>query len=572
MEDRIWHHSYPENVPISLEPYPEHSLYKFLDDAATRFPDNPAIAFLGAHMTYAELANHVTRFAGALVKRGVARGDRVGLILPNSPQYVIAYYAALRIGAIAVGNNPLYTKRELQHQLNDAGCKVVIALDQLYPTLEAIRSDLPALEQVVITRVTDYMKPPLKWLAPLKFRMEARSEGRRWPPVAKDANVLWWNDLLGESNPVPPIAAVDARTDVAALVYTGGTTGLAKGTMLSHYNLVANLLQSKAWFPDLEDGKEAAMCILPFFHSYGMTVAMNTAIHRAAKLILIPRPSDMHQVLKDVAKERPTLLPGIPRLYIAITDAAAAKGVDLSSIRACLSGAAKLPRAVAERFEAATGGVISEGFGMTESSPVTHSNPFDGVRKEGSVGLPLPDTDCRIVDLEDPAHSLGVDEEGELWISGPQVMLGYWNKPDETASTLTPDRWLRTGDVVRMDADGYFFIVDRIKEMIIVSGFNVYPTEVEEVLYKHPKVAKAAVIGVPDDTTGEAVKAFVVLREGETATKEEIVAWCEDPETGVTRYRIPKQIEFRDAIPETMTGKVLRRVLVEEERQARAGG
>lgn len=572
MEDRIWYRSYPDDVPTSLEPYPEHSLYELLRNAAALFPNNPAIAFLGAHMTYAELEDHVERLAGALVARGVAKGDRVGLILPNSPQYVIAYYAALRIGAVAVGNNPLYTRRELQHQLNDAGSKVVIALDQLYPTLAAIRGDLPTLEQVVVSRVTDYMKPPLKWLAPLKFRKEAKEAGRPWPPVEPGADVSWWNDLLEEDNPIPPIAEVDSRRDVAALVYTGGTTGLAKGTMLSHYNLVANCVQAKAWFPDLKDGKEAGMCILPFFHSYGMTVAMNTGIHRAAKLILIPQPSDMDRILKDIAKEQPTLLPGIPRLYIAITDAAAKKGVDLSSIQACFSGAAKLPRAVAERFEATTGGVISEGFGMTESSPVTHSNPMHGVRKEGSVGLPFPDTDCRIVNLEDPSRDLGVDEEGELWVAGPQIMLGYWNKPEETATTLTRDGWLRTGDVVRMDEDGYFYVVDRIKEMIIVSGFNVYPTEVEEVLYRHPKVSKAAVIGIPDDITGEAVKAFIVLREGETATKEDLVAWCEDPETGVTRYRIPKQIEFRDSIPETMTGKVLRRVLVEEERRARASG
>jgi long-chain acyl-CoA synthetase len=569
MDDRIWLRSYPDDVPESLAPYPEYSLYEFLENAATRFPDRPATAFFGAHMTYAQLEDHVKRFAAAMAAAGVNKGDRIGLILPNCPQYVIAYYGALRIGAIAVGNNPLYTHRELSHQLSDAGCKVIVALDQLYPTLAAIRDDLPMLERVVVTRITDYMKAPLKWLAPLKFRRDAKATGQPWPPVPAGAAVSWWTDMMAEPNPVPPVAEVDARNDVAALVYTGGTTGLAKGTMLSHYNLVANCIQGRAWFPDLRDGEESSMCLLPFFHSYGMTVVMNTGILLAGKLILIPRPSDMDHVLKDIAKEQPTLLPGIPRLYISVTDAAAKKGVDLSSIRACFSGAAKLPQAVAERFEAATGGKIAEGFGMTESSPVTHANPINGVRKVGSIGLPFPDTDCRIVDLGHRDREVGIGEEGELWVSGPQVMLGYWNRPEETANVITGE-WLHTGDVAKMDEDGYFYIVDRIKEMIIVSGFNVYPTEVEEVLYRHPKVAKAAVIGVPDDTTGEAVKAFIVLREGETATTDEIVTWCRDPEVGVTRYRIPKQIEFRDSIPETMTGKVLRRVLVEEDRQARA--
>lgn len=569
MEERPWHKSYPDNVPTTLEPYPEHSLYEFLRGAAANFPDRPATAFLGAHLTYSQLHAEVKRLAGALAAAGVGKGDRVGLILPNCPQYVIGYYAALRLGAIAVGNNPLYTQRELGHQLRDAGCKVVIVLDRFHPDLEAVRADLPDLEQVVVARIADYLPAPLKWLAPLKFRQEAKAEGRPWPPVAENADVRWWKDLLSERNPTPPIAEVDAHKDVAALVYTGGTTGLSKGAMLTHYNLVANCVQGKAWFPGRIDGEDSGMCILPFFHSYGMTVEMNNGIYRAAKLILIPNPSDMDQILKAIEKERPTLMPGIPRLYIAITEAAQQEGVDLSSIEACLSGAAKLPVAVMERFESATGGKVVEGYGLTETSPSTHANPINGLRKEGSVGLPLPDTDCRVTELDDPSREVASGEEGELLISGPQVMAGYWKRPEETERVMS-DGWFRTGDVVRMDEDGYFYIVDRLKEMINVSGFNVYPSEVEEVLYRHPAVAKVAVIGVPDDMTGEAVKAFVVLREEETANEEDLIAWCRDPETGLTRYRAPKRVEFRDSLPETLVGKVLRRVLVEEERERSA--
>ncbi|MFP3881862.1 MAG: long-chain-fatty-acid--CoA ligase [Actinomycetota bacterium] len=565
MEERIWHKSYPDEVPNSLEPYPERSLYTILEDAATGFPDRPAIAFLGNHLSYAELHDEVKRMAASLAALGVGRGDRVGLILPNCPQFVIGYYAALRLGAIAVGNNPLYTQRELSHQLADAGCKVVIVLDQLYPTLGASRADLPELEHVIATKVTDYMRPPLSWLAPLKFRKEARAEGRPWPPVPDDADVVWWSDVMGRDEPIPPVAEVDARNDIAALVYTGGTTGLSKGAKLTHFNLMANATQNKAWFPGLEDGEEAGLCVLPFFHSYGMTVCMNIGILRAGKLILIPRPSETDQVLKAIEKERPTLFPGVPRLYIAINEAAADKNVDMTSIKACFSGAAKMPVAVMGRFEAATGATIVEGYGLTETSPTTHANPVVGTRKSGSVGLPFPDTDCRLVELDDPTKEVDQGQPGELLIKGPQVMAGYWNKPEETEQSFI-DGWYRTGDVVQMDEDGYFYIVDRIKEMINVSGFNVYPSDVEEVLYQHPKVEKAAVIGVPDDTTGEAVKAFLVLRNGETATPEEIIEWCRDPETGLTGYRVPKHIEFRDSIPETMVGKVLRRELVEEER------
>jgi long-chain acyl-CoA synthetase len=569
MTARAWLHHYPPDVPTTMRPYPERSLSSLLEESARRFPARPALAFFGRHLTYAELNDDVERFSAVLAELGVTPGDRVALLLPNCPQYVIAAYATARLGGIIVGANPLATRRELSSQFADAAPKVTVALDQLYPTLETVRAEINA-GSVVVTKLTDYLPVLLAVVGPLRFRRDARREGRPWPPVSPGADVRWWSTLLSSSRrPPPPAAPVRPSEDVAALVYTGGTTGLSKGAMLSHANLVANTAQASAWFPDMVDGADAMMCVLPFFHSFGM-LAMNVAIARAMKLILLPR-FELRRVLKLIARERPTYFPGVPRIYVAINESAESRRYDLHSIRACISGAAPLPLAVAERFTEITGGAqVVEGYGLTECSPVTHANPINGVRKEGSIGLPLPDTDCRIVDLADPERGLGPGEAGELCIRGPQVMLGYWRRPDETASAMR-EGWLHTGDVAVMDGDGYFSIVDRLKDVILVSGFNVYPTEVEDVLYRHPKVEKACVIGVPDDRTGEAVKAFVVLRSGETATPQELVEWCRDPERGLSGYRVPKQIEFRDALPETLVGKVLRRVLVEEERERRIG-
>jgi long-chain acyl-CoA synthetase len=334
--------------------------------------------------------------------------------------------------------------------------------------------------------------------------------------------------------------------------------------MLSHRNLVANATQGVAWL-QLAEGKEGLLGSLPFFHSFGMLV-MNVGILVAGKIVPIPNPRELHMVMEEIQKEKPTFVPGVPRFFSALNESPDVGKFDLRSVRACISGGAPLPTAVARRFAEITGGaVLIEGYGLTEAGPVTHANPLQGERPPGSIGLPIPDTECKIVDLDDPEHVLGVGERGELCIRGPQIMLGYWNRPEETALSIR-NGWLHTGDVAVMDEDGYFFIVDRLKEMILVSGFNVYPNEVEEALYHHPKIAKVAVIGVPDDKTGEAVKAFVVLKDGVTATPEEIVAWGRDPANGLTAYRAPKQVEFRDALPETMIGKVLRRVLLEEER------
>jgi long-chain acyl-CoA synthetase len=568
---RPWFASYPEGVPKTLEPYPEKSLYSNLAESARRFPDAPAISFrgpgapMGKTLTYRQLEKQVDQFSRVLTSLGVRRGDRVGLVLPNCPQYVIAYYACLRIGAVVVGNNPLYTESELAHQLKDAGIEVVVILENLFPTFDAIKDEV-GLREVVVTKVTDFMPFPLTFLAPIKMKKEAKKHGEPWPPVPPGAKVRWWKELIAGSYPSQPPVEVDAKRDLAGLIYTGGTTGLSKGAMLTHYNLVSNVMQGRSWFVDVQDGMEGIMCVIPFFHSFGMTVAMNFGIYVAAKLVLELR-FDLKATLASVQREKPTLFPGVPRLYIAINEGKETKDFDLTSIRACFSGAAPLPIVVAEKFEKLTGGTIVEGYGLTETSPITHANPINGKSKFGTIGMPVPDTDCRIVDLDDWTKEMPPGEEGELIINGPQIMQGYFNRPDETEAMIKTDddgrRWLLTGDIARMDDEGYFSIVDRKKDMILVSGFNVYPTDIEQVLYRHPKIQKVAVAGVSDETTGEAVKAYVVLKDGETATEEEIVAFARENLTG---YRVPKLVEFRTSLPETLVGKVLRRKLQEEEK------
>ncbi len=561
-EHRPWFTTWRAGVPKTLEPYPEVSVYSMLSDAATEFPDSVALAFLGKHLTYRELLEEVDRFSAVLSGLGVQKGDRVGLLLPNSPQYVIAWYAAARIGAIAVGNNPLYTQRELLHQVKDSSPRVMVVLDQLYPQWSAIAHDA-GVSEIVLTKLTDYMKFPLNILAPIKFKKDAKKEGKPWPPVPAGAPAKPWRDLMRGAGSIPPVATLDVHADPAAFVYTGGTTGLSKGAMLSHHNLVSNVRQVAPCIVGFEQGKDGVMCVLPFFHSFGL-VAMNFGISQAGKLVLLPR-FELHMTLKQLAKERPSFFPGVPRLFVALNEAPETPKYDLKSVKACISGAAPLSRAVADRFREVTGGaVLVEGYGLTECSPVICVNPFDAPRP-GTIGIPIPDTDCKIVDLEDPDSVLPSGERGELCVKGPQVMLGYWNRPEATAEMIR-NGWLHTGDIAVMDDDGFFQIVDRLKDMIIVSGFNVYPTEVEAVLIRHPSVAKVCVIGLPDDRTGERVKAYVVLKESQTVTADEIVAWSRDPEQGLTGYRVPHEIEFRDSLPETLIGKVLRRVLQEEER------
>ena len=562
-DHRPWFRVWRAGVVKTVAPFPHQSVFNLLADSAAGFPESIAIAFLGKHLNYRQLLREVERFSAVLAGLGVQRGDRVGLLLPNSPQYVIAWYACQRLGAIAVGNNPLYSRRELAHQIEDFSPSVMVVLDQLYPAWAAVQEEAPVRE-VIVTKLTDYMRFPLNLLAPLKFRKDAKHEGKPWPPVPSDAKVRWWKRSMSSAGTPPPVAQVDAENDVATLVYTGGTTGLSKGAMLSHYNISSNIRQVVPCITFFERGRDGVMCILPFFHSFGL-VAMNFGIAQAGKLVLLPR-FEVHMALKELDKEKPTFFPGVPRLFVALNEAPETPRYDLKSVKACISGAAPLPRSVAEKFHEVTGGAhLVEGYGLTETSPVTHVNPFDKP-KHGTIGLPIPDTDCRVVSLEDPDSDVPLGERGELCIKGPQVMLGYYRKPEATAEMIRGG-WLHTGDIAVMDDEGFFQIVDRMKDMIIVSGFNVYPTEVEAVIYRHPKVLKACVVGLPDDRTGERVKAYVVAKDGASVSGEELEAWCRDPAQGLTGYRVPKEWEFRAELPETLIGKVLRRVLQEEERK-----
>ncbi|MFA5786765.1 MAG: AMP-binding protein [Actinomycetota bacterium] len=549
-----WLASYPPGIPHTFE-YPEVPLTRLLDDSARNFPNRTALIFEGNKISYADLADQVGRFAGALSALGVRKGDRVGILLPNCPQNVIAFFAILRLGAIVVQNNPLYTERELQHQFKDSGLEVLICLDLTYERVRKIRKET-ALRHVIVTSMLDYLPGIKRVIAPYTKKGKSVSA-----PIPAGEPVLKFLNVLRSSRTRAPQAPVDAKTDLALLQYTGGTTGVSKGVMLTHYNLVANATQGRLWLPDARDGGEVTLCVLPFFHSYGLTVCQNIGILLGATLVLLPRFEVSH-VLEAIQTYRPTLFPGVPTMYVAINNHPDVGKYRLNSIRACLSGAAPLPVEVQEQFEALTGGRLVEGFGLTETSPMTHANPVYGKRKIGTIGLPFPDTDAIIVDSEDPTKVLGVDEPGELAIKGPQVMSGYWNRPDETAKVFSGG-WFLTGDMAKMDAEGYFSIVDRKKDMIIAGGYNIYPRDIEEVLFEHPKIREAVVVGIPDPYRGETVKAYIVLKEGASATEADILDFCKDK---LAAYKVPKMIEFREELPKTMVGKVLRRVLLEEEK------
>jgi long-chain acyl-CoA synthetase len=553
-----WLDNYPPGVPEHVE-LPKASLAGLLEDASRDFPHAPALHFEGRTTSYAQLAEQARRFAGVLAGLGVGRGTRVGLILPNCPQAVVALFGALRLGATVVQNNPLYTERELGHQLADAGVEVLVCLDLVYERVKALRPRT-AVREVIVTSVLDELPGVKRVLAPYTRKGKAASAS-----VGKDEPVKRWRAVLGSASAIAEQSEVDPDRDLALLQYTGGTTGLSKGVMLSHANLRANIEQVRAWFPDADPGREVMMAVLPFFHVYGLTVCLLLGVRLGAALVLQPR-FDLDGVLAAVDKYRPTLFPGVPTMYVAINNAVEKGGHDLSSIKACLSGAAPLPQEVAERFERFSGGRLVEGYGLSESSPVAIANPIYGKRKAGTIGMPIPDTLARIADPSDPDQTMPPGEPGELALAGPQVMQGYWNQPDETAQVLR-NGWLLTGDMATMDEEGYFAIVDRKKDLIIAGGYNVYPREVEEILYEHPQILEVAVAGVPDAYRGEIVKAFVVLRSGEQATSDEIREFAKARLAG---YKVPRSIEFRDELPKTLIGKVLRRALVEEE-QAKAG-
>jgi len=551
-----WLDNYPPGVPEHVE-LPKASLAGLLEDAARDFPHAPALHFEGRTISYAQLHQQARRFSGVLAGLGVGRGTKVGLILPNCPQAVVALFGALRLGATVVQNNPLYTERELGHQLADAEVEVLVCLDLTYDRVKALRSRT-SIREVIVTSVLDELSGLKRRLAPYTKKGKAASAS-----IGKDEPVRRWREALASAPAAPELVEVDADHDLALLQYTGGTTGVSKGVMLSHANLRANVEQVRAWFPDADPGREVMMAVLPFFHVYGLTVCLLLGLRLGAALVLLPR-FDLDGVLAAVDKYRPTLFPGVPTMYVAINNAVEKGGHDLSSIKACLSGAAALPLEVAERFERFSGGRLVEGYGLSETSPVAIANPIYGKRKAGTIGMPIPDTLARVADPDDPSLTMPAGEKGELALAGPQVMQAYWNRPDETAQVLR-DGWLLTGDMAVMDEEGYFSIVDRKKELIIAGGYNIYPREVEEVLYEHPKILEVCVAGVPDSYRGEIVKAFVVLRPGEQASTDEIREFAK---ARLAAYKVPRAVEFRDELPKTLIGKVLRRALIEEE-QAR---
>ncbi len=558
---RPWVAHYDAGVPALIE-IPARPVDDLLRQAAADRPERVALDFLGAHTSYRRLDEQVDRFARALGGMGVRPGDRVSLHLPTSPAFVIAAQGAFRAGAIAVPVNPLYVEREVAQLLHQTGPLVSVALDLLVPRVRAVRREVDGTDpagRLVAVGIQDMLPAPLKWLYPLR----ARREGR-WHPVPDSAAVPNLYRLLART-PGGRVESAAASDDPAVLQATGGTTGIPKCAVLTHRNLVANAMQVAAWYPVEPEGEDRILCALPYFHSYGLTVAMDFALLRGATQVLLPR-FDPGQVLRVIARKRPRLFPGAPVMYAALAEHPERAKFDLSSVEACISGAAPLPGEVQARFEAATGGRLVEGYGLTEASPVTHCNPVLGERRAGTVGLPFPSTEARVMELESRMREVPPGEVGELAVRGPQVMSGYWQQPEETAQVLR-EGWLFTGDLARQDADGYFSIVDRLKDLILVGGMNVYPREIEEVLLTHPAVAEAAVVGVPDARHGEVPRAYVALRPGAAATPEELLEFCRER---LARFKVPRSLEIRDELPRTFVGKVLRRELAAEYEASRA--
>ncbi|MBC7590229.1 MAG: AMP-binding protein [Salinibacterium sp.] len=548
-----WLSSYAEGVPASIAT-PTQTLVEMLDVSVRRHRRRVALEFFGAETTYGELGEQVSRVANALRRLGVQRGDRVALVLPNCPQHVVAFYAILRIGAIAIEHNPLYTERELRHQFEDHGAKVAIVWNKIAGTVVGFPADV-GVRTVISVDVTRAM--PLRTRVALRLPVSRARESRAALTVGRPVKgAVEWMTLTGAARINRRVAGPELG-DIAVLQYTSGTTGSPKGAILTHANLRANAMQGEAWVPGLRPGREVFYGVLPMFHAYGLTLCLTFAMSMGARLVLFPK-FDEKLVLDAMRTTPATFLPAVPPIYDRLVTAATAKGVSLRGIRFAISGAMNLPVETVTRWEETTGGLLVEGYGMTETSPVALGNPIGPSRRPGTVGVPFPSTEIRVVDPEDPGLDRGIDEAGELLIRGPQVFSGYWNRPSESAETLLPGGWLRTGDIVTMSPDGFVTIVDRIKELIITGGFNVAPSEVEAVLLSHPSIADAAVVGLPGSSGGEDVTAAVVLAPGATLDVDAVRAWARDR---LAAYKVPRRIEVVDELPRNIVGKVLRRVV-----------
>jgi long-chain acyl-CoA synthetase len=535
-----WLKHYDFWVPEQMN-FPRQPIHQILNLAALQFTDRPATAFREAQLTFGEIKAQVDKLATALARLGIGKGDRIGIMLPNCPQYLISFFAIVRLGAIVANVNPIYTPREVEMVARDSGMRAIITLDTLAETILSIQAQ-SQIEQVITTS------------------LEAYSADSQAAAPAPKATLSFSELIAAVAEPDLPRVDIDAE-DVAVLQYTGGTTGVPKGAMLTHANLYAAILQGSVWSSYFtERGNERILLVIPYFHVYGMVVGAIFGVWCGAMQILIPK-FDVSLLLEAIKRYQPTYFPGVPTLFISLLNHKEAKSYGLDRVRRFNSGSAPLPIEVIEQFEQLSGAMLYEGYGMTETTALGTTTPTLAKRKPGSIGLPVTGTECKIVDLETGEREVPIGEEGELCMRGPQVMKGYWNKPQETAHALR-DGWLHTGDVARMDEDGYFYIVQRKKDMIIVSGFNVYPNEVEEVLFTHPAVKEAAVIGVPCSYRGEAVKAFIVLKPEAQAAAEELIEHCR---AHLARYKVPSLIEFAESLPKSAVGKVLRRELREAE-------
>ena len=557
MDDRPWIKKYDQGVPTHID-YPEVPVFYFLEETARKYPDSPCTVFKGAKISYKEINEITDRLAAGLAEIGVKKGDRVGIFMPNTPQFVMAYFGVLKAGGVVVATNPLYTPREIEHQVNDAGIEVMLVMSNFYNLIKQVQPNTK-IKKLVVTNLKESLPPILSFL----FTLTKEKKGGFRIQLAEGD--VWMQDLISRHKPEDRPKLNIGPDDVALFQYSGGTTGTSKGAISAHRCLVANSLQIRSWLVNTDEGKEVTLMAIPLFHVYGMVAGMLFSMIAGASMIMIPNPRDLKDVLENIQKYKVTIFPGVPTLYNAINnhpDVLAGK-YNLGSIKACISGSAPLLRETKEKFEALTGGVVFEGYGLSEAPTATHCNPLKGENRTGSIGLPLPDVDVRIISLDDEVTVLPAGEVGELVVKGPQVFVGYHNMPTETVNSLR-DGWLYTGDIARMDEDGYFYIVDRKKELIKPGGFQVWPREVEEVIASNPKVLEVGVAGIPDPYRGETVKAWVVVKPGETLTEEEVKAWCQDR---LAKYKIPTQVEFRSELPKTTVGKILRRELVRQHKE-----
>jgi len=553
--ERPWHASYSPGVPPEIE-IRKITMAEALSNTARKYPNEVAYIYMGKKITYRDLEGLVNRFARALKALGVRRGDKVAMLLPNIPQVAIADHACYRLGAVTAMNNPLYTERELAYQLDDSDARVVVTLDLLLPRLVKIRNQTK-IDTIITCHINDFLPFPVKQLFPFVKKDMYRK-------ITTQTGVYQFMDLL-KAHPDTPVQSEAAWDDLAALIYTGGTTGVSKGAMLTHENISAVIQIFRAWFPDLKDTGESLLGVYPVFHSAGYSVSQNFPFWSGWTCVLVPRPTP-EAIVEQLRKFRPSFLPGVPTIYTGLLQNAEFRSMDLSFVKGYFGGAAPLPDDTVNELKTLHGAIINDVYGATENTAFATCTPWKGRVKSGTVGVPLPNTDIKIVDIETGETQMKTGQSGEVCIKGPQVMAGYYKKPDETAAALR-DGWFYTGDIGVFDEDGYLAIVDRKKDLIIAGGFNIYPKEVDQVLFDHPKVLEACTIGVPDAYRGESVKAFIVLKAGENLTAGEVIAYCKDK---LAAYKVPRDIEFLPELPKSAIGKILRRELKAKEMEKRA--